>query len=283
MSWSEFAPTVRHRAAAVGIGLLCMLCAAGLNAAGNPLPDSLGQWYKPANKRQVWLHTMFTMRRELQAVREYARQGDGARLTDWSTKLAGHYRKLAQMVPEWKDETDLSLIEDLEQHRDAGDFAAVLRAADHLERDCRSCHRQYQALTALRYRWPRFDELQIDDGHGGSTPYRDHMQMLSTTLNRIKIAGEDGRWNAAKTSLDDFRKQLDDLGENCQACHRDSAPRERILGGDTAATLDQLGHALLAEDIKGAGRRLGKAAVQTCARCHGVHRLLSDMQRHLFD
>ena len=35
-------------------------------------PTSLAQWYKPANKRQVWLHNMFKLRRELQAVVEYA-------------------------------------------------------------------------------------------------------------------------------------------------------------------------------------------------------------------
>ena len=283
MSWSESPPTPRLLAVVVGIGLLCLFCTTGLSAAGNPLPDSLGQWYKPANKRQVWLHTMFAMRRELQAVREYARNKDDARLRDWSEKLAGHYRRLPQMVPEWNDETDLSLIEDLERRRDAGDFAAVLRAADRLERDCRSCHRQYQALTALRYRWPRFDQLNIDDGHGGSTPYRDHMQLLSTTLNRIKIAGEDSRWDDARESLDLFRKQLDAEGGNCATCHRDEQPRERILGADTTATLDQLAQALHAEDARLAGRQLGKAAVQTCARCHGIHRLLADLQRHLFD
>ena len=36
------------------------------------LPESLAEWYKPKNERQVWLHTMFAMRRELQAIAEYA-------------------------------------------------------------------------------------------------------------------------------------------------------------------------------------------------------------------
>ncbi|MCK5336958.1 MAG: hypothetical protein KAQ67_12390, partial [Gammaproteobacteria bacterium] len=31
-------------------------------------PASLEKWYKPANKRQVWLHTMFRLRREMQAI-----------------------------------------------------------------------------------------------------------------------------------------------------------------------------------------------------------------------
>ena len=39
-------------------------------------PASLEKWYKPANKRQVWLHTMFRLRREMQAIREYAKQNN---------------------------------------------------------------------------------------------------------------------------------------------------------------------------------------------------------------
>ena len=39
-------------------------------------PASLEKWYKPANKRQVWLHTMFRLRREMQAISEYAEQND---------------------------------------------------------------------------------------------------------------------------------------------------------------------------------------------------------------
>ena len=34
-------------------------------------PAVLEKWYKPANKRQVWLHTMFRLRREMQAIDEY--------------------------------------------------------------------------------------------------------------------------------------------------------------------------------------------------------------------
>jgi len=280
---SKLARSVWQPVATFGIGLFFLLGAASPHAAGNILPDSLGQWYKPVNKRQVWLHTMFAMRRELQAVREYAEQQDAPRLAKWAAKLAGHYRKLPQMVPEWTDETDVSLIDDLERLVDTDDFSATLRATDRLERDCRSCHRQYQILAAVRYRWPRFDKLQIEDGHGGPISYRDHMQVLSATLNRIKIASEDDRWDTARASLGEFRSQLNALGDGCQACHKESAPRERILGGDTEATLDQLGQALLAQDVKSAGRRLGKAAVHTCARCHSVHRFLSEMQRHLFD
>ena len=41
----------------------------------NKPPSTIAQWYKPANKRQVWLHTMFRLRREMQAMGEYAAFG----------------------------------------------------------------------------------------------------------------------------------------------------------------------------------------------------------------
>jgi len=36
-----------------------------------------------------------------------------------------------------------------------------------------------------------------------------------------------------------------------------------------------------AKEPKQVGRYLGQAAVQVCARCHGVHRILSDLTERL--
>ncbi|RTZ78471.1 MAG: hypothetical protein DSZ01_05335, partial [Gammaproteobacteria bacterium] len=50
-------------------------------------PESLGQWYRPVAKRDVWLHTMFALRREMQAVAEYSALGDSRRLGQWLERL----------------------------------------------------------------------------------------------------------------------------------------------------------------------------------------------------
>lgn len=262
--------------------LLGVMAIGGQGLAEAELPDTLGQWYKPANPRQVWLHTMFALRRELQAVREYAEQGEGALLVKWAGQLAGHYRKLPEMVPEWGDQIDTDLAEEVSGLASAGDFAGTLRALKRLERDCTGCHREYQAVAALRFRWPRFDTLRIDEGQGGGRGYPEHMELLSVSVNRIKIASEDQRWEVARGSLTKLRGQLRALGEVCGTCHEEPLPRERILGRDTEAMLTGLQEALAAQDPDAAGRQLGEVAVQTCARCHGVHRLLSGVQRHLF-
>ena len=68
-------------------------------------PASLEEWYKPANKRQVWLHTMFRLRREMQAIAEYAKQIEPAAnnqvvMQKWIKRLQKDYNKIADMVPE---------------------------------------------------------------------------------------------------------------------------------------------------------------------------------------
>jgi hypothetical protein len=46
-------------------------------------PIELAKWYKPENKRQVWLHNMFKLRREMQAVAFYAQNKDAEHLQQW--------------------------------------------------------------------------------------------------------------------------------------------------------------------------------------------------------
>ena len=65
---------------------------------GKP-PQSLAKWYKPENKRQVWLHNMFKLRREMQAVRFYADRKDGKGLEGWVSDLGRHYLEIGEMVP----------------------------------------------------------------------------------------------------------------------------------------------------------------------------------------
>ncbi|MES9976927.1 hypothetical protein [Candidatus Thiodiazotropha sp. LNASS1] len=247
------------------------------------LPDSLSQWYKPENKRQVWLHTMFALRRELQAIDEYAAEQDLMLTKKWSGKFVEHFRKLPDMVPEWRDEVELDEATRLETAARLGDFKTVTSAVSRLQRNCRNCHREYRALAALRYRSPDFSHIQIADEQGILKDYGTHMDALSRTVNRIKIASEDKQWARAAKASQQLRGQLYRLGESCGSCHKDELPRLRILGDASSRTLDELDEALTRQQPKSTGKKLGEAAVIICARCHGVHRTLGDTRSFLFD
>ncbi|MFI0415455.1 MAG: hypothetical protein ACH255_15075 [Candidatus Thiodiazotropha sp.] len=193
------------------------------------LPDSLSQWYKPDNKRQVWLHTMFALRRELQAIDEYAAEQNLMLTKKWSDKFVEHFRKLPEMVPEWRDEVELGEATRLETAARSGDFKTVTSAVSRLQRNCRNCHREYRALAALRYRSPDFSHIEIADEQGILKDYGTHMDALSRTVNRIKIASEDKQWARAAKASRQLRGQLYRLGESCESCHKDELPASGYL------------------------------------------------------
>ena len=246
-------------------------------------PPSLAQWYRPANKRQVWLHNMFKLRREMQAVGEYQALEDAPRLAKWAGRLAEHYRRIGDMVPEWQDELELEVVDALLQAARAAEYEKVPRLMRKLGQSCRSCHREYRAVTALLYRTPDFGKVTVEDSETLETlSYKKLMGRLSLLLNRVKIAGEDGRREAAVESLHELKRRLEDLAQGCGGCHRDDGdPVERILGKASRDSLAAIRQGLETRDAKATGRYLGELAVNTCARCHGVHRTLYDLRREL--
>ncbi len=142
------------------------------------LPDSLGKWYKPENKRQVWLHTMFGMRREMQAVEEYVDQKNMEGISKWSDRLITHYRKLPVMVPEWKDQTDLQIIDALEQAVEKSEFSRIRFNIRELQKTCRSCHEKFRVLATLHYRSADFSAQKISTEHK-DYKYNRFMKMIS--------------------------------------------------------------------------------------------------------
>jgi cytochrome c553 len=244
-------------------------------------PQSLAQWYKPANKRQVWLHTMFRLRREMQALNEYAAEGDAAGVKKWGQRLVDDYRKIPEMVPEWEDEVDLEWTTRLESAIQQADFETVARASKKLGNSCNSCHREYRPLVAALYRTPDYGKLTIDWMDGNSLSFTDAMDQLSQLVNRIKIASEDGRQGKALKAVAQLKRGLDKLGASCEQCHRDPEPKARILGDHTQHTLNELATAIQKGETKTSGKLLGEAAVIACARCHGVHRTLGSLKTFL--
>ena len=240
-------------------------------------PASLAQWYKPENKRQVWLHNMFKLRREMQAVRFYADKNDASHLEKWATLLSEHYLKTGEMVPEWKKKLDLEAITDLQESASSHRYQDVSRALDDLGESCKSCHADYRTVTATMYRAPDFSSMEISP----STSLESHMEGLTRQVNQIKIASEDGMQDVALSSLSDLEKGINALGETCSSCHKKDA---RVYPDETInKTISSLEESLRTGTLKDQGRELGTLAVLACARCHGTHRVIYDTRQLFVD
>jgi len=245
-------------------------------------PASLEKWYRPANKRDAWLHTMFRLRREMQAVSEYAALEDNARLKKWLARLEKDYLSIGEMVPEWKDELEDGLLKKMRAAAEAGDADSLARWQRKLGKSCQSCHAEYKLTAALLYRAPDFSAVKVESEETmEEEDYGRVMSRLSLLLNRVKIAGEDGRQRAAMDALDQLEQRLADLGGSCAACHKQESAREIILGEEAKASLAHVRKGLETGNQKQTGRYLGEFAVGVCADCHAIHRLQSDMRRLL--
>lgn len=238
-------------------------------------PTELSQWYKPENKRQVWLHNMFKLRREMQAVEDYAEQQDDKHLVMWAEQLEKHYLKIAEMVPSWQNKLDRQTMFALNKASVGKDYSQVSLHLDKLKQSCDSCHNDYRAITALTYRSPDFSTIKVND----NTPFNEHMKILTQQVNQIKISVQDGYTKRALSSLDELNVSMDELSEACVNCHKNNSktyPSELMT-----KTLSGLKTALVSGSAKDQSRELGTLAVLACARCHGTHRIAYDVKKQL--
>lgn len=238
-------------------------------------PIELAQWYKPENKRQVWLHNMFKLRREMQAVTFYAHQQDAEHLQQWVGQLNEHYVKIADMVPTWQEKLALNSLNKLKIASEQNDFSSVLTQHKLLQKNCDSCHNDYQAITALTYRTPDFSSIVITP----QLSFVEHMDRLIKQVNQIKISAQDGNKALALSSLEDLNSGMKELGGICVECHKKEAiayPNDEMK-----KTLSSLKTSLESGTAKQQGRDLGTLAVLACARCHGTHRIAYGAKQQL--
>jgi cytochrome c553 len=238
-------------------------------------PAALAKWYKPENKRQVWLHNMFKLRREMQAVEFYALNEDAEHMDSWVGQLNDHYLKIAEMVPKWQKKLAVETMVDLKLASKEKDYSKVLTKHKALQQSCDSCHDDYQAITALTYRAPNFSGIKITE----KISYVDHMNSLTKQVNQIKISAQDGNKALALTSLAELSQGMDVLGETCVDCHKKD--RKPYPNEAMKSTLTSLETSLTSGTAKQQGRDLGSLAVLACARCHGTHRLIYGAKKQL--
>lgn len=245
-------------------------------------PASLEQWYKPANKRQVWLHTMFRLRRNMQAVTMYANNGDRNKLQKWVNRLVKDYTSIGEMVPEWDEKLDKTALQDLVAAADSMDMTSLARKQHKLKKSCRGCHSDFRAITALLHRGPDFSEVNLLDEEGlQEVSMGEAMEDLSTSLNQIVISLDDDRPQDALMASKRLNQQLMKLAGTCVSCHQDESARKNILGAGLDADMAHLTDLVEARQKKESMRAVGHVAVNVCARCHGIHRTMQDLREFI--
>ncbi len=240
-------------------------------------PESLSKWYKPENKRQEWLHNMFKLRREIQAVKLYSSSDEDELLDKWTEQLSKHYLRITEMVPEWNKKLDVDALTRLQESVKGREQQGISLALDDLGASCDSCHRDYRNTVATMFRTPDFSSVKLSQ----PVEYKEHMKTLIRQVNQIKIASEDGKLDVALSSLSELKHGIQLQGETCVQCHKkDIKIYPSVKVTKTIAKLEQ---SLATGTDKERGKALGALAVQACASCHGTHRIAYDNRTFFVD
>jgi cytochrome c556 len=225
---------------------------------------------------------MFRLRREMQAIAEYAKTNDQAAMQKWIKRLDKDYNKIADMVPEWEKEIKPRLLPDLEMFAEKGDAYRLAKTLKMIRRTCEDCHISYQPLVTATYRSPHYDDIRLKGLNGKTQSYKDNMEQLSESVNRILIALDDKHNPIALQASQKLVDQLQALGDSCGSCHKDDDyPRERILGKATRQRFEKLLINIKEEKVEDSQKLMGEIAVTVCARCHNTHRIVSDLRNAL--
>jgi len=238
-------------------------------------PESIAQWYKPQNKRQVWLHTMFRLRREMVAIEMYAKSRSDENLKKWLEKLNEDYHKIAEMVPEWGTRLDLATLGELVEAVNGQRYDDAALVLLDLAENCESCHADFRTVTATMYRAPDFSRIEVE----GSPSLIAQMRTMSKQVNRVKIAFADNRQEAALAALSNLEKQMNSLGAVCVDCHDETS--QQYPDPEMTHAMTVLEQSLKTGSLQDQGKALGTLAVMACAECHGTHRLVSDARKLL--
>ncbi|MDH5484806.1 MAG: cytochrome c [Gammaproteobacteria bacterium] len=242
-------------------------------------PQSIANWYKPVNKRQAWLHTMFRLRRSMQALTDYSDAGDFEKAEKWAAKLHKDYLSISEMVPEWRERTQNELVDKLMAQVKAGDKAAIHTSLKRIGRSCVNCHDKSQAIVAAIYRSPDYSNIMLQGKKDKPESFTDVMEELPKYVNRVLIAIEDNNQTNALRASQDLADNLDNLSLGCAACHqKDQVPVERILGKDNRQRLAALQQSINSKQDKESRHLIAEIGVNVCARCHAVHRTLADLR-----
>ena len=242
-------------------------------------PASLAKWYKPENKRQVWLHTMFKLRREMLAVKMYAEAEDSENLNKWASKLDKDYQKISKMVPEWEGRLDTFTMKKLQMNAQGNLFSEVSLSLKDLDKNCQSCHEDYRAVTAMMYRAPDFSGMKIDASPESPGEYKAFMESLSNSVNQIMIGFIDDQDEKSLAAFAKLKHGMTRLGETCVTCHENI--RKTYLDAQILQALSNLEQSLKTGELKDKGKALGTLAVMACAECHGTHRVAFDIKQLL--
>ncbi len=246
-------------------------------------PKELDNLYPPKAKEPVLMETMHHMSIAFSGIFVNAKLGKWGKAESWAETLKRNYSKIPEMVPSWKRRVRLDAMEKLVQAVKEKDISQLKRYASVVGKTCSSCHAKYMLPVKVKYHYPSFDRVKLDDPVSGKRlSVEKYMKAINTDLKLTVIFSHNGEFKPAFKAAKRFATRYKGLTQMCSSCHTNKIVEEVYFGKETEENLTKLVKFIMAKDKEGIHGSIEK--IETgCYKCHNVHEVPQMLKKKFRD
>ena len=234
-------------------------------------PKDLDKYYPPASEKPVFLYNMYTASISFTGMLANIQEGDWKNAKKWAESLKKAYLKVGKLVPAWDKFLRKDEINKLVEAVNNKNTAKVKMYAQKVGQSCSSCHKKYMLPVKVKYHYPSYDLISIEDPVSGNEyEVEDYMKKIATDYKLVNVYSSDGKYKKALKMADSFSKRFKALTQMCSECHTSKIVEDVYFGEETENALKALKKAIVAKNHKNINKQMG-AIGGTCYKCHNVH------------
>jgi len=266
--------------------ITAVLTVATLSYAGSTVklkspPEELSKYYPPNSEKPVFLYNMYGISTAFTAVFVNIKENDWENAKKWAYKLKEGYLKIGEMVPKWDKLLRKKEINQLVKAVEEKNPSKVQKFAQIVGKSCSSCHGRFKLSTQIKYHYPSFDLVSLEDPVSGMEySIHDYMKKMTNDYKLTKIYTFEGEFKKAYKSANSFAKRFLSLTQSCSECHTNKIVEDVYFGKETQEKLNKLKSAIRSKDKALTFKTIGQIG-GACYKCHNVHEIPAMLKEKL--
>jgi hypothetical protein len=237
-------------------------------------PEELSKYYPPESEDYQFLVNMYQLSTAFTGVMINVQEQNWPKAKEWAKRTKEYYLKIGELVPSWKKVLREKAVNSLLKAVEEKNPSKVKRYANIVGKTCMQCHKNYQLSTKIKYHYPSYEGVSIEDPvEGVEYGVEDYMKKMTNDMKLIKVYITQQDKEKASEAGDRFIKRFEGLQQMCSDCHTNSISEEVYFNDEIKKSIENLKDAVENNRINETFSALNNIGWNNCTKCHNVHQV----------
>ncbi|NPA53121.1 MAG: hypothetical protein GXO21_00460 [Aquificae bacterium] len=237
-------------------------------------PEELSKYYPPESENYEFLVNMYQLSTAFTGVMVNAQEGKWSQAKEWAKRTKEYYVKIGKLVPSWKKVLRIKSADNLIEATEAKKLSDVKKYANIIGKTCVQCHKNYQLPTKIKYHYPSYDGVAIEDPvEEVEYSVKDYMKKMTNDMKLIKVYITQQDKEKASEAGERFIKRFEGLQQMCSDCHTNNLSEEVYFNDEIKDNLETLKDAIENNRVNETFSALNQIGWNNCTKCHNVHQV----------